>query len=197
MLWSNPTGRSAIGVILVALGILFLIAQFVGLNIWSVGWPLPIIGLGLFFFLGMFLGGRSAGSLAIPGSVVTMVGLILLFQNMFGYWETWSYAWTLIFVAIGVGIYVKGLWEEKAEDRRMGMRIAGIGAVFFLIFGTFFEVGFGAGGFGRAGGMIWALLLVGVGIYLLYRPRRAASIEATTEPMMEEKSASASPPDQV
>jgi hypothetical protein len=81
---SNPAGRTVIGVILVALGVLFLLAQWFGLNLWSAGWPIAIVGLGLLFFVAMSLGGKSAGSLAIPGSIVTMVGLILLFQNTFG-----------------------------------------------------------------------------------------------------------------
>jgi hypothetical protein len=184
---SNPAGRAAIGVILVALGVLFLFAQVLGLNIWSVGWPIAIVGLGLFFFVAMLLGGQSAGSLAIPGSIVTTVGLILLFQNTFGRWETWSYAWTLIFIAVGIGIYVKGLWEDRAEDRRTGMRMAGIGVVFFLIFGAFFELGFGTWGFGRAGGTVWALLLVVTGLYLLLRPRGVRHVDAPPEPITKEE----------
>jgi hypothetical protein len=191
MLQGNSAGRTAIGVILVVLGVLFLLGQFVGLSIWAVGWPIVIIGIGLFFFVAMLLGGRSAGGLAIPGSIVTTVGLILFFQNTFDRWETWSYAWTLIFIAVGIGIYVKGLWEDRAEDRRAGMRVAGIGVIFFLIFGAFFELGFGSWGFGRVGITVWSLLLVAAGLYLLVRPRSVRRVDATVEPETEEKTTSA------
>lgn len=169
MIRRNSGGNIIVGVILIALGVLFLVAQFVEIDIWSLGWPFIIIGVGLLFFLGMFLGGRAAGGLAIPGSVVTMVGLILLFQNTFNRWESWSYAWTLIVMAVGSGLYIKGLWEHDAQALQAGVRTAGIGIILFLIFGAFFEIGFGYGGFERAGGVLWSLLLMGAGVYLLLR----------------------------
>ena len=172
MLRNTSANPAPVGVLLVLLGLMFLLIQFVGLNLWTFGWPLIIVGVGVFFFVAMLLGGRGAGSFAIPGSVVTMVGLILFFQNTFGFWEIWSYAWTLIFVAIGSGLYIMGVWDKRDESRRLGATMAGIGAILFLIFGAFFELGVGIHALGWAGGSLWAILLIAVGLFLILRPKR-------------------------
>jgi hypothetical protein len=171
------------GLILIGLGVLFLLGQFVQIEIWSFLWPLLIIGVGALFFGGMIIGGRAAGSLAIPGSIITTVGLILLVQNTFGHWETWSYAWTLILIGVGFGLWLRGTWEGERSTQQAGSRVMGIGLVFFLVFGAFFELGFGFG-FGWASGLVWPLGLIAVGIYLLFHRRRGrrplTAFEGTT-----------------
>jgi len=76
------------GIVLIILGVLFLVGQ--SLDFFQFGdlWPMIIIGIGGAFFLGMILGGKSTGGLAIPGSIISMVGLILLFQEITGWWDT-------------------------------------------------------------------------------------------------------------
>ena len=41
-------------------------------------------------------GARRRGWLAVPGSVVTAVGLILLVDRIIDQWQTWAYTWTLV-----------------------------------------------------------------------------------------------------
>ncbi len=60
----------------------------------------------------MFLGGKQVSGLAIPGSIITGIGLLLLFQNLTSYWESWSYGWTLIIIFVGAGIYLAGLYGD-------------------------------------------------------------------------------------
>jgi hypothetical protein len=79
-------------VVLVGLGVLFLFQQAVGVEIGQYAWPLFVIFPGLAFLAAFALGPRSAAGLAIPGCVVTTVGLILAVQNTFNVWETWAYA---------------------------------------------------------------------------------------------------------
>jgi hypothetical protein len=86
--------------VLVALGTLFLLEQFFDFQLGQWLWPLFIIIPGLLFFVGMLLGGKSAGPLAIPGSIVTTVGLLLLYQNTFNHFESWAYTWALMPVAV-------------------------------------------------------------------------------------------------
>lgn len=182
----NPANTAALGALLVVAGILFLITQFFGFELWSVGWPFPILVVGLFFFLGMFVGGRGAGALAIPGSVITMVGLILAFQNSFGHWESWSYAWTLVFFAVGIGMFLMGLWENRPQTRQTGLAMAGVGFALFLFLGAFFEMGFGPWGFGRAGIVLWGLLLMAAGFLLILRPQRFLRSSTPREPQRDE-----------
>ncbi|MEO6062698.1 MAG: hypothetical protein ABIQ99_12240 [Thermoflexales bacterium] len=64
------TSGIVIGVVLIALGVLFLIGQFQRVEFWSAVWPFYIIRFGAAFFVGIFASGRKAVGLAIPGSRV-------------------------------------------------------------------------------------------------------------------------------
>ena len=157
------------GVMLMALGGLFLIAQLLGGTFWAYFWPYPIIALGLAFFFGLVNRGRGAGGLAIPGSIITTIGVLLLLQNSFGWWESWAFAWTFIVISIGVGILLMGIWNQSARAQRTGLKIAGIGVGLLFIFGTFFGLGFSFLGFSFAARIIWPLLLIGAGAFLALR----------------------------
>lgn len=161
-------GNLGIGLVLIVLGLVFLAAQLLSADIWANLWPFLIIVVGLAFFVGMVLGGRSAGPLAVPGSIVTTVGLILLYQWTTGHWESWSYAWALIIVAVGVGLMIGGTWSGKQKDVEAGMRTAGIGAVLFVVFGAFFELILKISGGWAIGQVFWPLLLIAMGVYLLW-----------------------------
>ena len=172
------TGAMIGGAILIGVGLLALIAQFFPGG-WGNLWPFFIIGPGLLFFVGMFLGGKSAGPMAIPGSIITMIGLVLFYQNLTGHWESWAYAWTLILVAIGAGIYISGSWSANAAQRRSGWDLTKAGLILFVIFGSFFELVFS--GFRRDFlQVVFPGLLILVGIYLilsrsgLWKPRQLA-----------------------
>jgi hypothetical protein len=159
------------GIVLVALGFLFLLGQWVDVSFLGAAWPLIIITAGLVFFVGMATGGKAAGGLAIPGSIITTVGLILLYQNTFNHYESWAYTWALIPMAVGIGTMICGHWSGQAEEIEKGRRVAGIGALMFLIGFAFFEFVIGVGGFGPQlfGGIVGPLLLVGFGVYLVFR----------------------------
>jgi hypothetical protein len=159
------------GIVLVVLGCLFLLGQIVGGQFWSAAWPLIIVGVGLIFFVGMATGGKAAGGLAIPGTIVTTVGLILLYQNTFNHYESWSYLWALIPLAVGLGLMINGYWSGQPAEIAKGRRVAGIGALLFIIGFVFFEFVIGLGRFGPQlfGGVVGPLFLVIVGVYLVLR----------------------------
>lgn len=163
----SSRGSLVAGVILVGLGVLFLIGQLLNIDLWNNMWPLIVIAFGGMFFVGMLAGGRSAGPLAIPGSIITTIGLILWFQNTFGYWETWSYAWTLIVIAVGVGLFIFGVWSRHEGPRRAGGVVMRVGVILFLVFGAFFELAIGISGFRRTGTLFWPVALIALGIYFL------------------------------
>lgn len=173
---SEKDGREApnivIGILLLAFGLIFLLGQFHRVNFWGAAWPLFIIVPGLMFFVGMILGGRSVSGLAIPGSIVTTVGLILLFQNTFNVWESWAYAWALIFpTAVGVGILIHGIWGGDPKAVREGKNMAIVGLMILVVAGAFFELVLNIGGRG-SGGIVriaWPAVLVIIGAYLLAR----------------------------
>lgn len=168
---STRSNRSGLvgGVLLIVLGVLAMIFQFFDLSgtFWEFSWPFIIVGVGALLFLGMLLGGRGSAGLAVPGSIVTTVGLILLFQNTFGYWESWSYAWTLIVTAVGAGLWLRGAYGGVPESRQAGGRVFVIGLIMFVVFGAFFGLGFGPLGFERSAGLIWPAVLIVLGLYLI------------------------------
>src|SRR4029079_19342211 len=126
--------------VLVGLGILFLLVQLFDFQFGQWLWPLIIIIPGLFCFVGMVLGGKPAGPLAIPGSIVTTIGLLLFYQNTFNHFESWAYAWALIPFAVCIGLVINGTWSEQPALVHNGRRLAGTGLVLFLVGFVFFEL---------------------------------------------------------
>lgn len=156
------------GAVLIVLGSLFLAGQFFNFQGWHYVWPLFIIGMGAVFFVGMVAGGKSAAGLAIPGSILSTIGLMLAFQNLTGHWESWAYGWTVILMAVGVGIFIMGAWADSSQQRRAGLRLAGLGFVLLLVFGSVFELMlFGGGSPWRQ--TVLPILLILAGLYLVVR----------------------------
>lgn len=150
------------GAVLIAFGLLSLAGQvFRGLN-WGFLWPFTVIGFGGLFFVAMFAGGRGTAVFAIPGSIISGIGLVLLIQNIFHHWESMSYFWTLIIVFVGVGIYIMGWYGEDANQKHAGRRVMRIGFILFIIFGAFFEMIFSS-----FSSLAFPILLIALGVYLV------------------------------
>lgn len=150
------------GTLLIIFGILALAGQiFQGFN-WGFLWPFIVIGLGAMFFVGMFAGGRQVAGLAIPGSIIGGIGLVLLFQNITQRWESMSYFWTLIIMFVGVGIYIMGWYAGDEGQKKSGINVMKVGLILFIIFGAFFEMIFSS-----FNGLIFPVLLILLGIYLI------------------------------
>jgi hypothetical protein len=156
------------GALLIIFGALALLGQlFRGFNFWDTFWPFFIIGFGLLFFVGMFAGGRSVSGLAIPGSIITTIGLMLFYQNVTNHWESWAYGWTVILMAVGLGIFIMGAWGQNATQRAAGLRVLRIGLIMFIIFGAFFELIFTAGMPFGLRSIIFPAALILLGLYLI------------------------------
>lgn len=174
---STDFGRIVGGVILVVLGGFFLITQFLDVNLLRYLWPGFIILPGVLFFIGMLLGGKNAGGLAIPGTIITITGLLLFYQNLTGLWQTWSFAWALVGpVATGLGLVIFGLYSGKPDARKAGMIVLGIGLALLAIFGISF--GFGFPGLGR---YLWPLVLIAVGIFVVLQRTQKVHKSSNTD----------------
>lgn len=188
------SGTLIAGAVLIALGLLSLLSQlFRGFPFWSYLWPLIIIAFGGLFFVGMFAGGKSLAGLAIPGSIIGGIGLMMFFQNLFHNWESWSYGWTVILILVGLGIFIMGLYAGDPQRRQSGLRLMKIGAILFVIFGGFFELvifGFRRNGIQQ---YVFPVLLVLLGAYLvvtrsgLLPSRRSDTNEQPVNPSEEKK----------
>jgi hypothetical protein len=105
--------------------------------------------------------------LAIPGSIITTIGLMLFYQNLTGHWESWSYGWTVILMSVGLGIFIMGLWGQNETQRAAGLRVLRIGLIMFVIFGAFFELIFTAGRPFGLRSVIFPAGLILLGLYLI------------------------------
>jgi hypothetical protein len=98
--------------------------------------------------------------------IVTGTGALMFMQNITGYWESWSYAWTLYGVFLGMGFMLMGQKFDDPSLHKVGRGFARVSLIAFFIFAFFFEVIIGiSGGLGS-----WTpLLLIGLGLYMLTR----------------------------
>ena len=160
--------RRRTGFLLVAIGLLFLLGQFGA----GLAWPLFVLVPGLVMVAVALGGPRSSAGLAVPGSIVTTVGLILFVQQLTGRFDTWSYAWGLVLAAVGVGTFLQGSIEEVPARQREGLRLATVGLAMFAAFGVFFEFLVFGSPLGGAGGWVLPLLLIAGGVWMLRRRAR-------------------------
>jgi hypothetical protein len=166
-------GETAVGGLLLLLGILILLGQALDLELGEVGWPFFVIvpGLGL-LGLGLAAAGRPGEVLATVGGVVTMVGLVLLVQNATDRFDTWAYAWTLVFlVGAGTGRWLVGVVRGRRELAASGGWLIGVGLAGFVVLALLFEVVIGLSGHrsGAAGRYVLAALLILAGLGLVGR----------------------------
>ncbi|HJR49532.1 MAG TPA: hypothetical protein VJ794_00415, partial [Gemmatimonadales bacterium] len=136
---SPEAGTAVIGVLLVLLGAGFLVAQQFGFELIDIEWPFFIILPGVALLVAGLALPWGAGML-IGGSVVTAVGLVLLYQNATDHWESWAYAWALVGpAASGFGTALAGLRTGSGGMVRAGGTQVLIGLGLFAAGYLFFE----------------------------------------------------------
>jgi hypothetical protein len=173
-------GETALGGLLVLLGIVVVLFQALDLEVGRVGWPFFVITPGL-ALLGLALAapGRLGEVLAMVGGLITVNGLVLGVQNATDRFETWAYAWTLVFlVGPGIGRWLVGVVRRgRADLAASGGRLIAAGLVAFGVLAVFFEVvvGVGGRGYGAPSGYALAALLIVAGLGLLGRRLLVAS----------------------
>ena len=122
------------GIILILIGGLILINQLLGGIGIQISWPLILVGMGLLFILfGAIFG---IGGLAVPGSILTGLGLIFYYQDYTGDFTSWTYMWALIPGFVGVGVLISGLINPGTG--KGGWSLLAISAVLFIIFAAIF-----------------------------------------------------------
>ena len=183
-------GTLVLGVLLIVLGCLFLAGEQFNINWDRYGWPVFVIVPGLVLLvLGLAIPGEAGLGLAIPGGIVTTVGLILALQNSTDTYASWAYAWALVAPgSVGVSLFLYGLLHRRLDLVDAGLRTGAVGLGLFVGFGLFFENIIGMGNTGSTTAMRQAMpfLAVALGavivlINIMPRPRSDSGGPASSD----------------
>lgn len=183
---------TVLGVSLVVLGIVFLFVQVADIRItgrfWEFVWPFFVIAPGaLLLFVVTREGGQMAEAAAVIGGILTMTGLLLLYQNTTDHWESWAYAWALALPGgVAIGLIVDGVLNNRPDTKSSGQKLLKIGLIMFAVGAVFFEVVLDISGFFRHSGLRGIALpsiLIGLGLLILMgslggRRETPAAVEA-------------------
>lgn len=184
---NQPTKQSkmVLGGILIALGIFFLLDQMFDFRLGNYMWPFYIIVPGLLLCgFALTTDGDVGEVLIIIGSMVTMTGMLLLYQNTMDHYQSWAYAWALVTpTSIGLGQMLYGSLKDRPQTVHRGKLLSTIGIGIFLVGGFFFEfiIGFSGFGLGRLGRFVWPILLIGLGIFLILHNQLSRTTDVQTQ----------------
>ncbi len=160
----------ALGAMLILGGLLLLAGQVFDIDLGALGWPTIVIGVGVVLLVIGLAVSREQG-MVVGGTVVTTVGLVLLYQDQTGRWESWAYAWALVGpAASGLGMLLWGLRSGVRTEIRNGTWAFLGGLGLFAIGFLFFEGMLGISG-ERLPIADWVLpaLVIGIGVVVLGR----------------------------
>lgn len=173
----RPRNSTVLGSLLILVGAVFLLGHLFSIDLGRYGWPLFIIVPGVLILL-LATGGRGAISegLTIVGSIVTVTGLLLLYQSTLHRFASWAYAWPLVIPGgVGVGMVIYGLRAKRRGNVRAGLRLIAFALVVFLLGAIVFEGLLNIGGLwsGVSTGTAVSVLVIVAGAVLLLRGSRS------------------------
>ena len=144
------------GITLVALGILFLIPRLFHVHLADL-WPLLMIGGGVAFFFG-FIADRSNYGLLMPGTILTVIGLLIFYCTVEG-WYMMETLWPFFIIAPGLGFVLMYLFGRKERGLLIPAGILLAVGSFFLLARSEYDY-------------LWPLVLIAFGVFLLVAPRQ-------------------------
>jgi hypothetical protein len=181
-------GSIAVGLFLVLLGIFFLAAEQLRLDVGPNAWPIFVIAPGVFLLLvGLAIPNEGGLGAAIPGGIITTVGILLAIQAATDTYASWAYAWALVAPgSVGATLALYGLLHRRWDLLDAGLRTAAVGLGLFVGFGLFFEnlIGIDEGSRGTALRDVLPLMAVGLGVVIVIVnliPRRPTETGAAPE----------------
>lgn len=166
-------GLAVVGALLVVAGVGWLIDGYLAFDpfaaIADAGWPFFVIIPGVILLLSSLIPKPPNGvGFAIAGSIVTTVGLVLLYQEHTARWESWAFAWALVGPgAAGLGMLVYGVIFGQRAVVSTGVRLAIIAAAIFVAGYWFFETVFATGPAPVDIGAWWPVAIIVAGLAVL------------------------------
>lgn len=154
--------------VLIGLGILLLVGQLLHVRLERFLWPLFILVPGVALLL-IGLGSKAKGGegLTIAGTIVTVVGSLLMYQNLTNHWQSWAYAWALVGpTGAGLGQLIYGSLRGQPKAVKSGLGTMRVGLIMFGVGFVFFELVIGISGFGL-GNIGWPVAIIGAGLAMV------------------------------
>ena len=143
------------GIALITIGAIFLLPNFTDVSLKDL-WPVLMLGPGLLFFVGYICDRKSYG-LLMPGSILTVYGLLFFSLTLFG-WEWIGELWPLYLIGPGVGFILMHYLGKKET----GLLVAG--TIFTLLGVILLLVATGCG-------FIWPIVIILAGVLLILHGR--------------------------
>lgn len=165
----NAHGFPAI--LIIGSGVLLLVANLFGLNLTHYLWPGFIIVPGLLLLAPAFTTPSKRRNplafLAIPGAIVTTVGVLLFVMNLTNHYEAWAYSWTLIPAAAIAGVMYAMRYDPTNGIHEFGEKFLRISGYVFVALAIIFELLI----FNSLGPW-FAVVLILYGVFMLVRNRQ-------------------------
>ena len=163
----NPRGSVVAGGILILIGAVFLVVNVLHIDFGKI-WPVIFFIIAGGFYLPVLMmpnDRKNLSGLLIPGTILAGLGVIFFYNTLSDDWGSWAYIWTLIPASVGLGLLLAArVGEWGGDTMKVGFWMFIISIAACLILAAFF-------GGGNASA-IGAILLIGLGLYLLIRSIR-------------------------
>jgi len=118
------------GILLIVLGVFFLFANIADVHLGSF-WPVFVFGLGVAFIV-MFLRDRKNYGVLMPGTILTVIGLLFLACTIYG-WDQMERLWPFFVMAPGLGFVMMYLFGKRERGLLIPAGIlTGLGLIFLL-----------------------------------------------------------------
>jgi hypothetical protein len=165
----SRTLELTVGLILLVTGIIVLSSTWIGEWFATNGidtdlfewWPLLLVVGSLFFLIPILfsrLSRRLRAGMVIPGVMLLLIGLALLYTSLNNEWDEWATLWTVIPFSLGLGMYAAGWLADLPAFKWIGFGLAAAGVVAYLALATAFG--------GEAFRLIGALGIIALGLAL-------------------------------
>jgi hypothetical protein len=157
---------------LIGVGAALLIAYLFDIRLMDFLWPGFIIGPGLLLMWPAYNSTAEHQSklafLAVPGAMIATTGLLLFAMNLTNHFEAWAYSWTLVIAAAAGGVMYLTRYDNNKPLQERGYKLIRVLSMIFIGLAFFFEIivfeNFSP---------VMSLGLIGFGLYLLMRNKRA------------------------
>ena len=163
--------ENTVAFVVIGVGIALLVANLLGVHLMELLWPGFILVPGLLLMWPAYSSTadnqNQLSFLAIPGAIITAVGLILFVMNVTGHFEAWAYAWTLVWAAAAGGWMYMKRFEPEDSVHETGYKFIRVMITMFMALAILFELII----FGNFM-PVFPALLIGYGLYLVYKNKQ-------------------------